>query len=305
MRRAACGLLLLAACERAPDPVSYTEPTVAVFSVVAAGSQTVGVLVTRFTPGDATPLPVSGAVVTFSRGATTLTAAAGPGSGVACFGATAAGFAEADAGCYAAAVPGGVRSGDVWRLNVRFPTGETAAGEAVVPIPPTLIEPAAGAHVGVRNFGIMTPDPGTGAITPLATLRVRWDAPADQPRTELSLRPVRAFTNGRAIPGSSCAFQSTADPELDVGSARDVPVRVYEAACSDPASASPQPLHWDSLEATLAVAHYDTAYARYVREVTDAEAVIRSHAAAGVHGALGLFAGSAPAKRTVMFVPAP
>jgi len=298
-------LIGLAACERPSDPVGYSEPGAAIHAVVAAGSPAVGVLVTRFTPGSESPVPVSGADVTFARGEATFTAREGPGSGPACLGSLLAGSGEAYPGCYAAAVPGGVMAGDRWSVVVRFPTGEIATGDLVVPSPPSLLEPAAGARVPVRNFGIQVTDPGTKTLQRLASYRVRWTGPSPgPPRSELSLLALRVFVGDRTLQGRNCDLAFAPGPETDVSGAQDVSVTVYRAECRDPASSAPEPLHWDSVEVRVAVANYDAAYARYAREVTGAEAVRRTHAAAGVRGALGLFAGAAPAARTVMFVPA-
>lgn len=298
-------LLGLAACERAPNPVDYSEPSAAIHAVVAAGSPVVGVLVTRFTPGSESPVPVSGAEVVFSRSGSTFTAREEPGNVAACHGSLLVEFTEVYPGCYAAAVPDGVKTGDRWSVVVRFPTGEIATGEVVVPSPPSLLEPAAGARVPVGNFGIQVNNPGGGAVPRLATYRVRWTSPSPRPpRSELSLLAQRVFVGNRIIPGRNCDLEFAPGPGTDVSGEQDVNVHVYRAECHDPASSTPEPLHWDSVEVSVAVANYDSAYARYAREVTGAESVQRNRAAAGVHGALGLFAGAAPASRTIMFVPA-
>jgi len=298
-------LIGLAACERAPDPVDYSEPSAAIHAVIAAGSPVVGVLVARFTPGSESPVPVSGADVTFARGEATFAAREDPGNGPACFGSLLAGLAEAYPGCYAAPVPGGVATGDRWSVVVRFPTGEIATGDLVVPSPPWLLEPAARARVPVQNFGIRLTGPGTSTVQRLASYKVRWTLPSPRPpRSELSLFALRVFVGDRMIEGRNCDLEFAPGPETDVSGAQEVTVAVYRAECRDPASPTPEPLHWDSVEVRVAAANYDTAYARYVREVTGAESVRRNHAAAGVRGALGLFAGAAPAARTVVFVPA-
>ena len=298
-------LLGLTACERAPNPVDYSEPSAAIHAVVAAGSPVVGVFVARFTPGSESPLPVSGADVTFSRAGATFTAREEPGNGSACLGSLLVGFSEVYPGCYAASVPGGVMTGDRWSVVVRFPTGEIATGELVVPSPPSLLEPAAGARVPVGNFGIQVIDLSAMKVQRLATYRVRWTSPSPKPpRSDLSLLALRVFVGDRIIPGRNCDLEFAPGPDTDVSDAQDVSVGVYRAECRDPASSTPEPLHWDSVEVRVGVANYDSAYARYAREVTGAESVQRTRAAAGVHGALGLFAGAAPATRIVMFVPA-
>ena len=65
------------------------------------------------------------------------------------------------------------------------------------------------------------------------------------------------------------------------------------------------PVEYDSLHARLLVTAYDTAYVRYAATIEDGGSVQQRRFAAGVSGALGLFAGAATADRRITLVSGP
>lgn len=295
----------LAGCFREPDVVGYREKSFAVHAVLAAGDERAAVVLTRFTPGQMElPERVAGATVRLTRGGQTLElreAASGPPR-CAPGGPGPEPGPDAHVGCYTTEVPGGVQPGERWTLEARFPGGPTATGVVVVPEPPALSEPADGLRVPVSNRGEPIAEPN-GELPVLASVPLGWSAPAGTGRLEVVLRARAAFAGVGAVPQASCMLNGFSPGGIDVLGSTLRELRLYAVDCHTPTP--PGRVAWDSIDAELVMTAFDSAYARYVRELDRFEgndAIRPEHATAGVVGAYGLFAGAATVRRRLLLI---
>ncbi|HEX8671795.1 MAG TPA: DUF4249 family protein [Longimicrobium sp.] len=280
--------VLVAGCELARDPVTIDveRRELMVHSVLEAGSDTVAVLLTRVAvEGDSvapSAQPVSGAAVRITGG----------GESVLLGEASARCLADAGAaGCYTGIVRGGVRAGETYALDIRVPGGEEARGSARVPLAPVGESPAAGARIGVRR----RPE-----RVPAATIPVRWRGAGGAGRIGVGLVLRTLYPRTLDIPPSSCTIpQNTLwrSPATDTATL----VLYQPALCHTPEG----PVEPDSVRAGILVVAYDSAYARYEELVRTypGKPLQRDRFAAGVTGALGVFAGVARAEREIVLVP--
>ncbi|HEY0154303.1 MAG TPA: DUF4249 family protein [Longimicrobium sp.] len=283
--------ILVAGCELARDPVTIDleRYELMVHSVLEAGSDTVAVLLTRVVvEGDSvapSAQPVSGATVRITGGGESVL-----------LGEASAGFppclADAGAaGCYSGIVRGGVRAGETYALDVRVPGGEEARGSARVPLAPVVEAPAAGSRIGVRR----KPE-----RVPAATVPVRWRGAGDAGRIGVRLVLRTLYPRTLDLPFTSCTIpQNTLlrSPGTDTATL----VLHRPALCHTPGG----PVEPDSIGADILVVAYDSAYARYEELVRTypGKPLQRNRFAAGVTGALGVFAAVARAEREIVLVP--
>lgn len=276
----------LGACElvRAPTPLEFTDGHVQVHSILLAGSDTARVLVTRTVPSagvlQSKLEPLAGATVRLASGPDTLTLSGGASE-------CTAGEPHRDAthlraGCYAAAVPGGVRAGGRYALFVDPPGGGEIRGEAVVPADLVLRSPAAGAEVTAGAGG----GPGSSG-DPVV---VRWGSVPPDRRVELTIAPGDSACV--VVPGAETGFGSRT---LAVTGRDSAVVRIARAWCGN--NFGPQ-----RIEAELVMTAFDSAYTAYARRVLEARAVPIDRAAVGITGAIGVFAGAAVERRPVVVV---
>lgn len=293
------GALFLSGCGAATAPVRPTEESVAVYSVLAAGSDTAAVMLTGFDPeasdADSPFRRVSGANVRIIHGLDTLQFREAPVGFRDCI---ADEFADGESepirpGCYAAVVKGGIRPGERYELRISLTAGREIRGTATVPGVPQILAPAPGRVVPVHIGG----EPARGTVTTL--FPVRWTAPAGAGRIEIGIVRPRAYRGGRVLAGVRCRLHPGPLPE-DLVRIDSVTHQVVTAVCLG----GGEIVRWDSITAQLVLTAYDSVYDRYAREVLSKSSVRRNRASAGVEGAFGVFAGAASAERPLTLVPA-
>jgi hypothetical protein len=293
-----CGAALFVwGCGAATAPIHPAEASVAVHAVLAAGTDTARVLLTRYdpdAPADMRFSRISGAAVRVARAGDTLQLPEAP-----------AGFRDCDSdpfqpdageparpGCYGGIVPGGLREGERYALRITLPGGGSVGGAATIPSRPEILAPAAGRIVLVR-----TPDgPATGG--PGSSFPVRWKAP-EAGRIEIAIVRPQAFRGGRALTDVQCSVRQGPLPD-ELVRADSVLHQVVSAFCSR----GGEGVRWDSISVMMMVTAYDTTYARFARDAVSKESVRRERASAGLVGAYGVFAGAASAERRLTLVPA-
>ncbi|HEX8362166.1 MAG TPA: DUF4249 family protein [Longimicrobium sp.] len=290
--------IFLCGCTDATAPVRATEENVAVHAVLAAGTDTASLLLTRFDPAASQDEPrfhrVPGASVRLLRGADTLWLREAP-----------AGFSDCNTdarepgeieeigrGCYAAVVPDGLRAGDRYELRVTLADGTTIRGAATIPGAPDILAPATARVVAVR-----TPESPLFLKNSTA-FPVRWRIHAGTGRVEIGVVRPQAYRDGRPLARVACHLQPGPLP-ADLVRTDSVTHQVVSASCSR----GGEIVRWDSISTRLVLTAYDTAYARYAREVLGGS-VRATRASAGVEGAFGVFAGAASAERRLTLVPA-
>lgn len=306
LRRLALLVLAGAAgCEfvHEPTPLGLTGEQVSVHSVLRADSDTVSVLLERVDPtasphGTPETRPVSGAGVRIVTGSTTVRLSEAPTGFPRCFSPypREGKIPPIAPGCYAAIIPGGVREGARYELQVDLPGGGAIRGSAVVPGKPDLLSPAEGARFEVAR-GYNTE--GLGRIP------VRLRAPAGAAGIEVGLRPVAAFEGGRQVQSAICDVDHPLGVVRDATRSDSVVVPIFGIACVervDSTGRNDRSVALDSLRVELLVTAYDTAYTRYAALLGRGSAE-RSRASAGVSGAVGVFAGVASTRRTLVLVP--
>jgi hypothetical protein len=288
-------LLLVGGCEflREPTPLELTDEQVMVHSVLQAGSDTVSVLLTRVRPGSRSAardvVPISGAEVRITGGGNTVRLAESPAGFAPCLlgrDPQTGRLQESRAGCYAAVLPGGVRAGGRYELLVLSGEGEIR-GIATVPEAPGILAPENGARVPVKE---------TGHDDPVAfgSLSIRWSTPEGASGADLNLRSGAVFRNGRQVANARCdLFSSTiGGPDSSPETSDSRTISFWVANCT---------VRPDSVEARLFLTAYDTVYSRYAGNLFE-QTARRKNFAAGVTGALGVFAGAATAERRVTLV---
>lgn len=291
---AGCGFV------REPTRVELEGTELMVASVLVAGSGHATVLVTEvdqaqaaspFTPV-ADPVAVVGAAVVLTReGGEALTLEEAASWAPPCL-VTGGGRSDpndrAGPGCYAAAVPGGLRPGERWTLEVRTRDGRIVDGHVRIPGPPAVAAPLPGARIPVRSADGVREVPFT----------VRWTAEAGAAGALVGLDARAAYQDGVAVPDAECPLFGDFN-QLSGDSAR---VHLYDAACFRPRPEGGLG-HFvaDSVAADVVVAAYDSAYARYL-EALDGASIPLSSASPGLTGAFGVLAGLAPVRVPVMLL---
>jgi len=298
MRRALpLAALLLAGCGFTRDPVRVDlhGEELMVHGVLAAGSDTVAVLLTRVrTEGAGTPAtvsPVTGATVRITGGGQTVRLDEAPAGFPACI-RDGGGDAPLARGCYAAVLPGGVRAGATYALDVQVVGRPPARGSATIPAAPVIHAPAPGSRFGVRR----RPQNEPSAILP-----VRWTGAGQGGGFAVGVAVTAVYSGQTRVTDAVCTLPQGVGPPLPPTADSAVIVLIHPALCQTPAGL----LGPDSIHARLVVAAYDTAYARYA-DIVEADVnrpLWRDRFAAGVTGALGVFAAVATAELPVTLVP--
>ncbi|HET9984662.1 MAG TPA: hypothetical protein VFQ38_13790 [Longimicrobiales bacterium] len=283
LTRSALAALLVAAlgCDIIPPP---TEPEqtgwqLQVHAVLLAGADSATVLLTRVRgSGDGSGIrreAVAGASVRLSGGGVVAELTAGA-AGAACGG----GFpgsppdSSLSAGCYAARIAGGVRAGEPYELRIDLPDGESVLGRTVVPPVPPLLSPGPGVTIRVPRYGSSSPE------DPVA---LDWLA-APGSRVEAAVNPAPGCEAWISAEGSSYGTYSvvlTAAPPADL--------RVNGLFCRGPVPPGEYP-------AELVLTVFDSTYTRYARETLGVDQLPAERAAAGITGAVGVFASAAQAR---------
>lgn len=301
-RRAAGALALAAtaaACGdfvRPPVFVPGDPDHLLVHAVLRAGSDSAAVWLSR-TGNVQMGIPVSGAQVRLGGSAGEAVLREVPQGSAPCTPVPAFPdpFQGVPGGCYVARVPGGVRPGAEYQLDVQLPTGERARGRTVVPLPPVVQAPAEGLRLPARRGEF------DGSLTAREPLTLRWTASG---RVTLAASASRAwFSPAAAAP----CYANLLRPD-----GGDPPVYLPEDLQADSADIRPQtggcsvdpqtrPLAADSVEVAVGITVYDSAYYTYLREWSNG--IPARDASAGLEGAYGVFGSATTATRRLRLVP--
>lgn len=272
-------------------PLAVEEERTAVYSVLEAGSDSASVFIVHAPvdtePGETPFRPVSGAevrVITPSGETLHLVEVA---EVTGCFTPRDGADDEpGDTGCYRTRVPGGVRPGGRYVLEVRLPDGRPVEGEVRVPRSLDLLAPAPDARIGVH--------PGFDAA---GEFEVRLEAPLAVARLELLVQSLREDCRvdlretGPVIGGTMILAPDRSR----------VNVPLDDAICED---ADGEPVGFDSLPSRLTVVGYDSAYTLYAERVLESEgAVPADEVSIGLTGAFGLFGSAAADERRIVLEP--
>lgn len=297
-----CVLLaaLLGGCEPEPTRIELPAGQPMVFAVLEAGADTAYVRITRvlLDPGAFDGLrvePAAGAQVEIRGGGSVMALRQAPAGTAGC--AMSPGDLYGirdDPGCYVGVLPGGIRAGETYTLRAVLRSGEVVTGITRIPQPPVLADPADGLRVpaGPResNFFVAhetipvawTLAPEAAAVNTRAAVRLAYREGATY-AVRPECRIAGSHVIGPALPPNRWDWRLWADgcgaPDLD-GVPRLLP---------------------DSLVLRFAVTAYDSAFARY-HAAAGEQYVRHRDLAVGLTGAVGLFAGAATAKRTLVMV---
>ena len=298
----------LAACEREPTALRFEDEQLMVHSVLVAGSDTVKVLVTRTVPepipdpnapsGFPSVRPVSGAEVRLLFDGTTVSLQEAPAGFSSCLSAVPFAVIRADAigpGCYAAAVPGGIRPEQQYGLEVRLASGERVQGSTQVPAAPAITAPAPGTRVRARINQFVE-----GADAAVA-VPVRFRLPPTATGVRVALVVERIFQGGEPAADASCFLGGV---DIDVRRAAPVDsavVVVSSISCSRRVGERVEQVTPDSISGHILLAAFDSAYVRYA-EAASQQSAERERLRAGITGALGLFSGAGTAAQPITLV---
>lgn len=298
---------LASGCEfvHPPTELPVDEEPVVVHSVLSAGSDRAAVLIVRLGPEE--PVlgrtyeydpglePVSGAEVRLISRVDTLLLTEAPAGFPTCFSGynSAGGARPATDGCYAARVPGGIRSGTRYQLRIRLPDGTQVLGETVPPAQLEVLDPQPG-HVFVVPKS-------QGPLQSGGRLWVRVRAPEDVMGVGLSLRPGAAFKDGKQLMDAKChiAAPSAVVVPLEQGDSASLPVHGF--GCAQGQGSTQRVVAVDSMHAQLFVTGFDRGFMRYQAALSE-QAVTPDRASQGITGALGLFAAEATVEGRVTLV---
>lgn len=290
LTRTALLALLTAGCTGS-GPTGAPEGMVEVYGVLRTGSDTAAVLVRRFQAGNFASPPLSGANVRLIAGSDTFRLPEAPEGLLHCIPPERPDDLPRPAGpgCYTALLPGGVRAGETYRLRIALPGGGEVRGTAAIPELPRIGFPGDGTGFDVRNGGMREGHP-------LTAIPVRWSAGAGTARIEVSLAPGLPMPRDGPRPGNRCEVDDFAPPTHRIEPVGSAELWIYEVGCFRGIERAA----WDSIPARVLVTAYDTAYARYAREVLGRSGARVERFSAGLEGAVGVFAGSASDERRVM-----
>jgi len=282
-------LVLGAGCLREPDPITFSEPSLAVHGLVLAGGTQVRVSLMRAFTGEELP---TDATVMLESGGTTITLApvadpADPG----CYGTSGLPTAVVARSCYGAVLPQPVAAGTTWQLRATVSSGELVTGTTRVPAAPTVVRPAARERVPFTASG-------DGYATP-AQIPVEWQT-AGAPRVEVGLGEGRPYRGGQLLQDARCILivdHGAAAVNQPSGSR----VLLLQGVYCFPATPQPQPqpVAWDSVATDVVVTAYDSAYAQFALH---GESFSRGSASAALQGAYGVFGSAATTRREIVIV---
>lgn len=292
-RAAAAAVLALlgGGCEfvRPPTGVPDDREQLLVHAVLVAGTDSASVFLARMEPTNGY-VPVHGARVrVLGEGHATELRELPAGATRCGTGGPPPGVPDAPGtGCYAAPVPGGIRAGAEYRLEVEGPAGERVRGRTVVPLPPVVHAPAEGLRVRARA------DDWHRAAEELT---VRWTAPRP---AGLAAWAERAWVPG--VEGAACEAYARRgfDPTQERVEMRMDSVRVRMEVWGCRVGQQQPELRPDSVEVSLGVTTYDSAYTAYVRDAENG--IPLPDASAGLEGAYGVFGSASVSRRRMMYV---
>lgn len=293
LKRAAPGALLLlcGACDwRAAEPAGFANDPLNVHAVLMADSPAARVLLSRVADRER----VSGAAGALTRGAEVFAFRESPAGESDCERGRLGEPREMLPGCYLATVADGIRPGERFVLRLETPASDALIeGSAMIPERPRILAPrervvfTVGPDPSPRQVRVQWQGPAAGSVAVGVLPRATFRGGARQEAT--CTLDVRLFANGSPfsaptglIPGHSATLS------------------IFEASCRRGAGAAA----WDSVQASIEVVAFDSAYARYAREVLARTTVRPGATSAGVRGAWGVFAGAAAASIPILILPA-
>lgn len=294
--RAAAGAalaVLAGACDFSHPPtyLPADEDQLLVGAVLHAGSDSAAVLLVRVGTEQGPPPAVSGAAVRIvgPGGAGVLAEVTGPALPCDRTTAPAVTGPPVPTGCYVGVVPGGIRAGAEYRLEVDVPTGERVRGRTVVPLPPVIHAPAEWQRVR----GEQTQNPYTWMAS---AVDLRWTAAG---AVTLTGSAGRAWSAEVAEPRCVATLQGMDNPPLHTAGDSLV-ARMYLLGCR-PGPNEPL-LQPDSGEVRVDVTAFDSAMTAYMRQPSTGNGVPRADASTGLQGAFGIFGSAATSRRQVLFI---
>ena len=282
----------VASCVRDPTHIEVEDADLQLHSILLAGSDSALVLLGLAKPEAEMLESLSGASVELAREGQMITLPEHAPDGPAC-----TPYADPSAlGCYSAGVPGGIGVSDRFELEVR--TGEhVITGSTVVPPPPEVLAPAAGAQV-LLHCGEPPRCEGTGGSPP-AELRIEWNP---TPAGWVTVQMTSDSVYGPRGAGADCIMYLEAGGTTVPGIEGEVGVlrlTIGDVSCF----AGNERVGWDSLAVSLWVTAFDSTYTDYARATAELPPAIGStDARAGVEGAFGVFVGAATTQRRLTFV---
>ena len=285
----------LIACDSATAPGSGDrEVPIHVYSVLVAGADTAKVLIARPGSWNATR-PGAAEVVSLRTGSDTIHLRSTGDDLRPCgehLGAT-----DWTLRCFAGAVPGGVRPGRSYDLDIEVPGRETVHGNVTVPLPPTFVLPSAGEELTIADKA--TSDGADGWSL------VRWER-ATEGRRFIEL-DVELDEPGCRVQISSSLFADNQmrlrTSHFDGDSAR---VRLHSLTCQPAAGAGggEAPAQGrERFEARLVITMFDTAYTRYQEVYDVSSSVAQTNKAFGLAGAAGVFSAASSAYHPIVLLP--
>lgn len=277
-----------------PDEFVPAEPEqLLVHAVLRAASDSAAVMVSRVGTGQG-GVPVPGARVRLAGSAGETVLAQVPGGAEPCAAPFRGTSFIARGTCYAAAIPGGIRAGAEYRLEVEVPNGERARGRTVVPLPPVPQSPAEGMRLPSRAV--------TGWLVGMAPVELKWATPRE---VEVEVWVTRAWSpasgNLRCYANTRRPDQSIREDLVEQDLVADSARRVLQAGGCEETRNAPPVRELDSLEVAVGMTAYDDSYLRYIREWKNG--VPARAARGGLEGAYGIFGGAATATRHVRMIP--
>lgn len=298
-------VLLAGGCEFVRDPagIDLVGEQIMVHSVLKAGSDTAAVFLTRVRPGSGNSgpsvSPISGATVRIVAGGDTVQLTEAPAGFASCIVAFGSASSQIGPGCYAAVLPTGIRSDTEYRLLASMAGGGGAIqGAATIPSTPEILRPDPNARFVVQRQYTGQGFPGE--------ISVRLRSGAGTGGVQLDLQTTAVFAGGVRVSDAVCQLEYPRGLTRPATSDTAVITIFNPIFCwrwATPGTALP--VEYDSLHARLLVTAYDTAYVRYAAMIEDDASVQQRRYAAGVSGALGLFAGAATADRRITLVRGP
>lgn len=289
----AVGALVLATgrCARAPTDLIIKDSDIQVHAFLRDGDDSVVVYVGRALPDAAIPRPVSGLDVTLVRGSDTLPLTERRlGDGPLCW---SLGSEAVAGGCYEAAVPGAIRSGDHFEMRIRGGDSILIEGSVSIPHPPSILGPPADSVIDVVCAAAQGTCEAIEEAAAVGTFPLRWIPAPNIGRIQAVMEADSGTLNGS--PARAGCHINLVDGALSAESQAGAAIVVIQRAGCRNQDAD---VVWDVLHGTLWVTGYDTAFARYRRIVDeDLSTSSAQDATANITGAHGFLAGLA--SRTV------
>jgi hypothetical protein len=198
-------------------------------------------------------------------------------------------------GCYLGVVPGGLRDGERYVLQVAMPDGRRIRGEARIPPAPELIRPAERTRLDAFPMPV-------GYLVP--SLWLSWRATPDLTLAAIGVQSDTAFRHGSGTPDPNCGAVNYAwNQGIAVDSINTQlallcrPVERPGGGTSDRREVS------DSLYVRVRLGFVDSAFVRYQNLLHSPGSVRRSEAVVGLEGAVGIFTAMAVAERRLVLLP--